>query len=72
VVEFARNVLGWADANSTEFDPATPHPTVVFMPEGGYEAGQTPGLLIEIWHSCQHATVVLACREVVPRHRAEV
>lgn len=34
VVEFARNVLGWTDANSTEFDPATPHPTVVFMPEG--------------------------------------
>jgi CTP synthase len=34
VIEFARNVLGWTDANSTEFDPATPHPVVVFMPEG--------------------------------------
>ena len=34
VVEFARNVLGLADANSAEFDAATPHPAVVFMPEG--------------------------------------
>jgi len=33
VVEFARNVLGMKDANSTEFDSATPHPCVVFMPE---------------------------------------
>ncbi|XP_024389982.1 uncharacterized protein [Physcomitrium patens] len=33
VVEFARNVLGLKDANSTEFDSATPHPCVVFMPE---------------------------------------
>ena len=34
VIEFARNVLGWENANSTEIDPATPHPVVVFMPEG--------------------------------------
>ncbi len=34
VVEFARNVLGWPEANSVEFAPATPHPVVVFMPEG--------------------------------------
>jgi CTP synthase len=33
VVEYARNVLGKAGAQSTEFDPATPHPAVVFMPE---------------------------------------
>ncbi|GAQ80234.1 CTP synthase family protein [Klebsormidium nitens] len=33
VVEYARSVLGLSDANSTEFDPATPHPCVVFMPE---------------------------------------
>jgi hypothetical protein len=33
VVEYARSVLGLTDANSTEFDPATPHPCVVFMPE---------------------------------------
>lgn len=34
VIEFARNVLEMKDANSTEFDAATPHPVVVFMPEG--------------------------------------
>lgn len=33
VIEFARNVLGITDADSTEFNPATPHPAVVFMPE---------------------------------------
>lgn len=34
VIEFARNVLKLEDANSTEIDAATPHPAVVFMPEG--------------------------------------
>nr|XP_010588431.1 CTP synthase 1-like [Loxodonta africana] len=28
VVEFSRNVLGWQDANSTEFDSKTTHPVV--------------------------------------------
>ena len=30
-VEFARNVLGLDDANSTEFNPATPHPVIDLM-----------------------------------------
>jgi len=33
VVEFARNVCGFKDANSTEIDPETPHPVVDLMPE---------------------------------------
>ncbi|GJP34869.1 hypothetical protein CLOM_g19351 [Closterium sp. NIES-68] len=33
VIEYARNVLGYKDASSTEFDPASPHPCIVFMPE---------------------------------------
>ena len=33
VIEFCRNVLGWKDANSTEFDEQTPHPVIVYMPE---------------------------------------
>lgn len=33
MIEFARNVLGWPDAQSTEFDPKTTHPVVVEMPE---------------------------------------
>jgi CTP synthase len=31
VIEFARNVLGLSDANSTEFDPTTPHPVIDLM-----------------------------------------
>ena len=34
VVEFARNVCKKPMANSTEFDPATSFPAVIFMPEG--------------------------------------
>lgn len=34
VIEFARSVLGLQDANSTEFDPTTRNPCVIFMPEG--------------------------------------
>ncbi|HBK60219.1 MAG TPA: CTP synthase, partial [Firmicutes bacterium] len=33
VIEFARNVCGLNGANSTEFDAATPHPVIDFMPE---------------------------------------
>lgn len=33
VIEYARSVLGRKDANSTEFDPDTKHPCVIFMPE---------------------------------------
>jgi CTP synthase len=32
IVEFARNVLGLADADSTEFNPATPHPVIDVLP----------------------------------------
>jgi CTP synthase len=31
VVEFARNVLGWADAASTEMDPNSTHPVISMM-----------------------------------------
>ncbi len=31
VIEFARGALGLADANSTEFDPSTPHPVIDLM-----------------------------------------
>jgi len=33
VIEFGRNVLGWKDANSAEFDSKTKHPVIIFMPE---------------------------------------
>ena len=31
VIEFARSVLGYIEANSTEFDPSTPHPVIDLM-----------------------------------------
>ncbi|KAJ7969371.1 CTP synthase family protein [Quillaja saponaria] len=34
VIEFARSILGVQDAYSTEFDPDTANPFVIFMPEG--------------------------------------
>ncbi len=33
VIEFARNVLGLAGANSAEFDPDTPHPVIALLDE---------------------------------------
>lgn len=33
VIEFARNVAGLAMANSTEFDPNSPHPVIDLMPD---------------------------------------
>ncbi|MFO7549388.1 MAG: CTP synthase [Acidimicrobiia bacterium] len=31
IIEFARTVLGYAEANSSEFDPTTPHPVIDLM-----------------------------------------
>lgn len=33
VIEFARNVIGWKDAHSTEMSPNTKHPVIDFMEE---------------------------------------
>ncbi len=33
VIEYARNVLGYADANSSEFDPQSSHPVIDLMPD---------------------------------------
>lgn len=33
VVEYARNILGWADAHTTEIDSKTKHPVIDIMPE---------------------------------------
>ena len=56
VIEFARDVIGTSDANSTEFDMFTEHPVIDFMPDqremedkggtmrlGLYPARLTPG-----------------------------
>lgn len=38
IIEFARSVLNLPHANSTEFDPDTTTPCVIFMPEVSYYA----------------------------------
>lgn len=43
VIEFARNVLGWKDAHSTEFNPTTTNPVVIEMPE--HNTGQMGGTM---------------------------
>lgn len=34
VIEMSRSILGWKEANSTEFDEHATNPVVIFMPEG--------------------------------------
>ncbi|RME08603.1 MAG: CTP synthase [Anaerolineae bacterium] len=73
VVEFARAVLGDEEANSTEFDPATPHPVIDLMPDqrqltdmggtmrlGLYPCRLQPGSI---------AARAYGCEEVQERHR---
>ncbi len=72
-IAFARDALGWKRANSTEFDPQTPHPVIDLLPEqdgvtvkggtmrrGEYPASVVPGTLL---HRLYGAT------EVGERHR---
>jgi CTP synthase len=73
VVEFARNILGYENANSTEFDPSTDHPVIDLMPDqrtltdmggtmrlGLYPCQLQPGTL---------AAKAYACGQVQERHR---
>ena len=41
VIEFARNVMGWKDAHSTEFDAETEHPVVGLITEWTDASGNT-------------------------------
>jgi len=72
-VEFARNILELSKANSTEFDPDTPHPVIMILPEkkgitkyggtlrkGAYPARIKPGTL---------AYRVYGATEISERHR---
>ncbi len=78
VIEFARNVLKLKGANSTEFDPRSPHPVINLMEEqkkitdkgatmrlGSYDCALTPGTL------AARAYRVASVRER-HRHRFEV
>ncbi len=48
-IEYARNVLGWADANSGEFDPESPHKVIDFMPGQSDEVDKGGTLRLGSW-----------------------
>ncbi len=73
VIEFSRHICGLAGANSTEFDPKSPHPVIDLMPEqqgitnlggtmrlGAYPCRLAPG---------SRAAGVYGAPEVAERHR---
>ncbi len=76
VVEYARNVLGWKDANTTEIDRTTAHPVVDIMPEqkellakgnfgGSMRLGAYPAKLKE----GSIAATAYGAKEISERHR---
>jgi CTP synthase len=73
VIEFARNVCGWDNANSTEFDPETPHPVIDLMAEQKdlTEKGGTMrlGLYRCALAEDSHVQQIYDAEEVTERHR---
>jgi CTP synthase len=78
VIEFARNVCGLQDANSTEFEPGTPHPVIDLLPEqeGVTDMGGTMRLGAQPAHLRPGSLAARAYGEPVVherhRHRWEV
>lgn len=73
IVEFARHVLGYEDANSIELNPASCHPVIALMPDqeqvedlgGTLRLGSYPCLLAE----GSKAAELFGMREIRERHR---
>jgi CTP synthase len=72
VIEFARNVLGLAGANSTEIDPESPYPVIDLMPDqrgvelgGTMRLGRYPCALVP----GTRAAAAYGCPVVYERHR---
>ena len=73
VIEFARHVLGWADANSAEFSATTAHPVIALMADqvdvtekgGTMRLGKYPCVLAEGTHSRE----LYGSVEISERHR---
>ncbi|KAF7023025.1 hypothetical protein CFC21_035632 [Triticum aestivum] len=74
VIEFARSVMKLDGANSTEFDPATASPCVIFMPEGSKtQMGATMRLGSRRTHflanNCKSAKLYGNATSIDERHR---
>jgi CTP synthase len=73
VIEFARNILGFAGANSLEFDEKTPHPVVTLM-EGQKSVADKGGTMRLGAYACSLQEGTLARKlygsaEISERHR---
>ena len=73
VIEFARHVAGWADANSGEFDPDSSHKVIDFMPGQSDDIDKGGTLRLGAW-PCVIApgTKLAECygkAEISERHR---
>src|ERR1700755_3495075 len=62
IVEYGRNVIGLGDANSTEFNRATPHPVIAMISEW---QDQERGVQLRTEESAKGATMRLGAQEVV-------
>jgi len=62
IVEYGRHVLGFTDANSTEFNRATPHPVIALISEW---QDQSHGVQTRTETSNKGATMRLGAQEVV-------
>lgn len=73
VIEFARDVLGWADANSGEFDAESSHKVIDFMPGQSDEIDKGGTLRLGAWPCViKPGTKLAECYgqiEISERHR---
>jgi CTP synthase len=72
-IEFARNVLGYSEANSTEFDPASSYPVIDLMPDQRELADKGATMRLGVY-PCQLQPGSVAARaygeaQVEERHR---
>ncbi len=73
VIEFARDVIGYSDADSTEFNPSTMHPVIHLMPEqnsvknlgGTMRLGSYPCVL----DTMSKAYTLYGVKHITERHR---
>ena len=72
-IEYARNVLGYTDANSTEIDPETKHPIIYLLPDqyAGINMGGTLRLGLYDCHLKEDSIVYQAygVTDIKERHR---
>ncbi|ADI73216.1 CTP synthase [Methanohalobium evestigatum Z-7303] len=73
VIEFARNVAGLENANSTEFDPSTPHPVIDILPEQKDLVNMGATMRLGTYKACLKqgtlAQQIYSADEIVERHR---